>query len=112
MPSQLPPIRPHHHPPPKFRERSGTAATCGLHGSVADVPGARGCWGVVSSRDLLEALYSAGPKSAWAVEQASFPWDTHVMNIRGEEVVSAASRGYGIRRQRLLDICVRRALAD
>jgi len=76
-----------------------------------ECPGTTRGWGVVFWRDLLEKLYSADPESARAIEQASFPWDDHVVDIRGEQVVSAASRGYGIRRQRLLDILVRRSLA-
>lgn len=76
-----------------------------------ELPGATRGWGVVFWRDLLEKLYRADPESACAIEQASFPWDNHVVDIGGEQVLSAASRGYGIRRQRLLHILVRRALA-
>ncbi len=72
--------------------------------------GATRSWGVVFWADLLEELYSADPESAREIEQASFPWDNHVVDVRGERVPSRASRGYGIKRQRLLDILVRRAL--
>lgn len=75
-------------------------------------PGATRGWGVVFWGDLLEELYSADPESAREIEQASFPWDNHVVELRGEQVPSSASRGYGIRRQRLLDILVRRALGS
>lgn len=73
-------------------------------------PGATRGWGVVFWGDLLEKLYSADPESAREIEQASFPWDKQVVDVRGEQVLSGASRGYGIRRQRLLDILARRAL--
>ena len=59
--------------------------------------------------DLLEELYRADPQSAREIEQASFPWDKQVVDVRGEQVPSAAPLGYGIRRQRLLDILVNRA---
>lgn len=74
------------------------------------VPCATRGWGVVFWGDLLEKLYSADPESARVIEQASFPWDSQVVDVHGEQVVSAASLGYGIKRQRLLDILVNRAL--
>ena len=74
-------------------------------------PGATRGWGVVFWDDLLEKLYSADPESAREVEQASFAWDKMVVDVRGEQVLYAASRGYGIKRQRLLDILVSRARA-
>jgi 2-polyprenyl-6-methoxyphenol hydroxylase-like FAD-dependent oxidoreductase len=76
--------------------------------------GARGAtrgWGVVFWGDLLEELYAADPESAREIERASFPWDMHVVDISGKQVASSAPRGYGIKRQRLLDILVNRALA-
>lgn len=74
------------------------------------VPGATRGWGVVFWGDLLEKLYSADPESARVIEQASFPWDSQVIDVQDELVVQAASLGYGIKRQRLLDILVNRAL--
>lgn len=73
-------------------------------------PGATRGWGVVFWRDLLEQLYAADPESAREIERASFPWDRQVVDVRGEQVASAAPRGYGIKRQRMLDILVRRAV--
>ena len=72
--------------------------------------GATRGWGVVFWRDLLEQLYAADPQSAREIERASFPWDRHVVDVGGEQLASSAPRGYGIRRQRLLDILVNRAL--
>jgi len=74
--------------------------------------GATRGWGVVFWGDLLEKLYSADPESAREIERASFPWDTHVVDVHGEQVAFTADRGYGIRRQRLLDILTRRALSS
>jgi 2-polyprenyl-6-methoxyphenol hydroxylase-like FAD-dependent oxidoreductase len=76
------------------------------------VPGATRGWGVVFWRDLLEKLYSADPESAREIERVSFPWDSHVVDLRGEQVVFTADRGHGIKRQRLLDILANRALAS
>jgi 2-polyprenyl-6-methoxyphenol hydroxylase-like FAD-dependent oxidoreductase len=73
-------------------------------------PGATRGWGVVFWSDLLEKLYSADPESAREIERASFPWDSHVVHVRGEQVVFTTDRGHGIKRQRLLDILSHRAL--
>ena len=71
---------------------------------------ARG-WGVVFWGDLLEKLYSTDPESAREIEQASFGWDKMVVDVEGEQVLYPPSQGYGIKRQRLLEILARRALA-
>jgi 2-polyprenyl-6-methoxyphenol hydroxylase-like FAD-dependent oxidoreductase len=74
--------------------------------------GATRGWGVVFWRDLLDQLYAADPESALEIERASFPWvDRQVVEVHGEQVVSSAPPGYGIRRQRLVDILVNRALS-
>ena len=75
-------------------------------------PGATRGWGVVFWHDLLEKLYSTDPESAREIEQASFCWDSQLVDVRGEQVLSAAGRGYSIGRQRLLDILAHRALAS
>ena len=75
------------------------------------VPGAARGWGVSLWRDSLEKLYRADPESAREIEQASYCWDSHVVDVGGEQVVYAAARGYGITRQHLTDILSRRALA-
>lgn len=74
------------------------------------VPGATRGWGVVFWGDLLEKLYSGDPRSAREIEQASLPWDDQVVALRGTRVRHDESRGYGIKRQRLLGILTRRAL--
>ena len=49
-------------------------------------PGATRGWGVVFWGDLLEELYRADPQSAREIEQASFPWDKQVVDVRGKPV--------------------------
>jgi 2-polyprenyl-6-methoxyphenol hydroxylase-like FAD-dependent oxidoreductase len=73
-------------------------------------PGVTRGWGVVFWDDLLEKLYAADPESAREIKQASYAWDSEIVAIRGEQVVHSAGGGYGIKRQRLLDILARRAL--
>ena len=75
-------------------------------------PGATPGWGVVFWGDLLGKLYSADPQSAREIEQASFSWDKQVVDVQGEQVLSAASRGYGIKRLCLLEILARRVLSS
>jgi len=75
--------------------------------------GATRGWGVVFWRDLLDQLYAADPESAREIERASFPWvDRQVVDVHGEQVMSSAPPGYGIRRQRLVDILVNRVLSS
>ena len=71
---------------------------------------ARG-WAVSLWDDLLEKLYSIDPESAREIKQSSFVWDKMVVDVQGEQVVHAGGRGYGMGRQRLLEILARRALA-
>jgi 2-polyprenyl-6-methoxyphenol hydroxylase-like FAD-dependent oxidoreductase len=73
-------------------------------------PSAARGWGVVFWDDLMQQLYSADPESAREIDQAAFRWNRQVVDVRGTQVVSPVGRGYGIRRQRLLDILVYRAL--
>jgi 2-polyprenyl-6-methoxyphenol hydroxylase-like FAD-dependent oxidoreductase len=75
------------------------------------VPGAARGWGVSLWRDSLEKLYLADPESAREIEQASYCWDSHVVDVGGNELVYGADRGYGITRQHLTDALSRRALA-
>src|SRR5437868_4433348 len=72
-------------------------------------PGATRGWGVVFWDDLLEQLYRADPQSARQIREASFHWDGQVVDVRGTQVRDASLRGYGINRQRLLDVLTRRA---
>jgi 2-polyprenyl-6-methoxyphenol hydroxylase-like FAD-dependent oxidoreductase len=74
------------------------------------VPGATRGWGVVFWNDLLAQLHHADPESAREIEKASFCWDNQIVDVRGQQVLHTAGYGYGIRRQRLLDVLVERAL--
>ncbi len=66
-------------------------------------------WGVVFSNDLLEKLYDTDPGSARQVERAAFRWASQVIDLPAGQAVDASSSGYGINRQRLLDILAHRA---
>jgi anthraniloyl-CoA monooxygenase len=72
-------------------------------------PGATRGWGVVFWDDLLKQLYQADPPSARQLEEASFHWDGQIVDVRGTQVRDPSLRGYGINRQRLLDVLTRRA---
>lgn len=72
-------------------------------------PGVTRGWGVVFWDDLLEQLERADSVSAGEIEQASFHWDGQVVDVRGTRVRDDSLRGYGINRQRLLDVLTRRA---
>jgi len=74
-------------------------------------PGEARGWAVSLWDDLLEKLYSTDPESAREIKQASFVWDKMVVDVQGEQLVHAGGRGYGMGRQRLLEILARRALA-
>jgi 2-polyprenyl-6-methoxyphenol hydroxylase-like FAD-dependent oxidoreductase len=73
------------------------------------LPGATRGWGVVFWDDLLKQLYRADPQSARQIEEASFRWDGQVVDVNGRRVRDESLRGYGINRQRLLDVLTRRA---
>ncbi len=66
-------------------------------------------WGVVFGSDLLDKLYRTDPPSAQQVGEAAFRWVSQVVDIHGQQVVDPASSGYGINRQRLLEILGHRA---
>jgi 2-polyprenyl-6-methoxyphenol hydroxylase-like FAD-dependent oxidoreductase len=74
-------------------------------------PGEARGWAVSLWDDLLEKLYVTDPESAREIKQASFVWDKMVVDVQGEQVVHAGGRGYGMGRQRFLEILARRALA-
>ena len=74
-------------------------------------PGAARGWAVSLWDDLLDQLYSIDPESAREIKQSSFVWDKMVVDVQGERLVHAGGRGYGMGRQRLLEILARRALA-
>jgi 2-polyprenyl-6-methoxyphenol hydroxylase-like FAD-dependent oxidoreductase len=66
-------------------------------------------WGVTFGRELLEELHRSDPKSAQEIDQAAFRQFDQVVDIHGEQVLHPGGGGYGITRQRLLDILADRA---
>jgi 2-polyprenyl-6-methoxyphenol hydroxylase-like FAD-dependent oxidoreductase len=66
-------------------------------------------WGVVFWDDLLERLYDSDPPTAQAVNAHAFQWSGEVLAVAGKEPVAIPGRGYGIGRQRLLDLLLERA---
>ncbi len=74
-----------------------------------NVSGSTGGWGVVLWDGLLDRFYSSDPRSAREIDQAAFRWVNQVVDVQGKQVLHAGGGGYGINRQRLLDILADRA---
>ena len=74
-------------------------------------PGVTYGWGVVFWDDLLERLQASDPPTAQAVSAHAFRWSGELLHVAGSEPVSMPGRGYGIGRQRLLDLLLERATA-
>ena len=66
-------------------------------------------WGVVFWDDLLEQLHASDPATARHISANSFRWNGQLLAVHGKEPVHVGGHGYGIGRQRLLDILVQRA---
>jgi 2-polyprenyl-6-methoxyphenol hydroxylase-like FAD-dependent oxidoreductase len=66
-------------------------------------------WGVTFGRDLLKELHRSDPESAQELDQAVFRQFDQVVDIHGKQVLHPGGGGYGIGRQRLLDILADRA---
>jgi 2-polyprenyl-6-methoxyphenol hydroxylase-like FAD-dependent oxidoreductase len=66
-------------------------------------------WGVTFGRDLLQELRRSDAESAQEIGQAAFRQFDQVVDIRGKHVLYPGGGGYGIGRQRLLDILADRA---
>ena len=66
-------------------------------------------WGVTFGRDLLKELHRSDPESAREIDQAAFRQFDQVVDIHGKLVLHPGGGGYGISRQRLLDILADRA---
>jgi 2-polyprenyl-6-methoxyphenol hydroxylase-like FAD-dependent oxidoreductase len=67
-------------------------------------------WGVVFWDDLLDRLHASDPPTARAISASSFRWNGELLVVEGREPVAVEGRGYGIGRQRLLDLLLERAL--
>jgi 2-polyprenyl-6-methoxyphenol hydroxylase-like FAD-dependent oxidoreductase len=72
-------------------------------------PGRTYGWGVVFWDDLLEQLEASDPATASKIRTSSFRWNGQLLAVEDKEPVHAGGHGYGIGRQRLLDILVERA---
>src|SRR5262245_26416298 len=66
-------------------------------------------WGVVFWDDLLEQLEASDPATASAISESSFCWNGQLLAVEDKEPVHVGGHGYGIGRQRLLDLLVERA---
>jgi len=66
-------------------------------------------WGVTFGGDVLQKLYGGDPRSAREIDQAAFRWVSQVVDVQGKQLQHAKGDGYGINRQRLLDILADRA---
>jgi anthraniloyl-CoA monooxygenase len=67
-------------------------------------------WGVVFWDDLLQGLRANDPPTARAIAEAAFRWGGQQILVDGQPPASLSGRGYGMGRQRLLDILTARAL--
>jgi 2-polyprenyl-6-methoxyphenol hydroxylase-like FAD-dependent oxidoreductase len=67
-------------------------------------------WGVVFWEDLLDELRASDPATAREICESSFRWNGELLDVEGKDRVRGAGDGYGIGRQRLLDLLVERAL--
>jgi 2-polyprenyl-6-methoxyphenol hydroxylase-like FAD-dependent oxidoreductase len=72
-------------------------------------PGLTYGWGVVFWDDLVEQLEASDPATASEIRASSFRWNGQLLAVEEKEPVHVDGHGYGIGRQRLLDILVERA---
>jgi 2-polyprenyl-6-methoxyphenol hydroxylase-like FAD-dependent oxidoreductase len=72
-------------------------------------PGVTYGWGVVFWDDLVEQLEASDPATASEIRASSFRWNGQLLAVEDKEPVHVGGHGYGIGRQRLLDILVERA---
>ena len=66
-------------------------------------------WGVVFWDDLLEQLEAGDPPTAGEIRASSYRWNGQLLAVEETDPVHVGGHGYGIGRQRLLDILVERA---
>jgi 2-polyprenyl-6-methoxyphenol hydroxylase-like FAD-dependent oxidoreductase len=66
-------------------------------------------WGVVFWDDLLEQLQQSDPATASEIGASAFRWNGQLLAVESKPSVHVGGHGYGIGRQRLLDILVERA---
>jgi 2-polyprenyl-6-methoxyphenol hydroxylase-like FAD-dependent oxidoreductase len=66
-------------------------------------------WGVTVWEDLLETLRRNDPESALMISDSASRWHVQRVEVHGKRSVQTAGFGYGLNRQRLLDILTERA---
>jgi 2-polyprenyl-6-methoxyphenol hydroxylase-like FAD-dependent oxidoreductase len=66
-------------------------------------------WGVVFWDDLLDELYATDPSTAREISANAFRWNGELLAVEHRDPVHVDGQGYGIGRQRLLDVLLRRA---
>jgi 2-polyprenyl-6-methoxyphenol hydroxylase-like FAD-dependent oxidoreductase len=66
-------------------------------------------WGVVFWDDLLQQLQAGDPVTASIIRASAFRWNGQLLAVESKPPVQVGGHGYGIGRQRLLDILVERA---
>ena len=72
-------------------------------------PGVTHGWGVVFWDDLVEQLEARDPATAREIRTSSFRWNGQLLAVEDKAPEHVGGHGYGIGRQRLLDILVDRA---
>jgi 2-polyprenyl-6-methoxyphenol hydroxylase-like FAD-dependent oxidoreductase len=68
-------------------------------------------WGVVFWDDLLEQVRASDPQTARELSTHAFRWNGEQLAVANKEPVHVPGHGYGIGRQRLLDLLHERATA-
>ena len=66
-------------------------------------------WGVTVWDDLLETLRRNDPESAQLISDSASRWHAQRVEVQGKQPMQTAGFGYGLNRQRLLDILTQRA---
>jgi 2-polyprenyl-6-methoxyphenol hydroxylase-like FAD-dependent oxidoreductase len=68
-------------------------------------------WGVTYWEELFDYLHEVDPESARAIGESSVRWDSWVVHVqdRATVVVEHGDEGFGVGRQRMLDILAARA---
>jgi 2-polyprenyl-6-methoxyphenol hydroxylase-like FAD-dependent oxidoreductase len=68
-------------------------------------------WGVVFWDDLLDRLFATDPPTAREISASAFRWSGELLAVQGRDPVHVEGHGYGIGRQRLLDLLLVRVRA-
>ena len=72
-------------------------------------PGVTYGWGIVFWDDLLDELRASDPDTARAIHASAFRWSGERLAVAGRDPVYSEGGGYGLGRQRLLELLHERA---